>query len=54
MKSFVSNEEESINSVKKSIEESNNLSSDVSGPGFFMGEDPLVSWDNQVSKLSRG
>lgn len=42
-----------INRVK-SIEESDNLSSDMSRPGFFMSEDPLVSGNNQMSELSRG
>jgi hypothetical protein len=26
----------------------------VSGPGFFMGVDALIGWNNQMSELSRG
>ncbi len=44
----------SLNNNVKSIEESDDLSSDVSGPGFFMGVDALIGWDNQMSELSRG
>ncbi len=44
----------SLNKHFESIEESDDLSSDMSGPGFFMGEDSLVSWNNQMSELSGG
>ena len=38
-------------SIYKSIEESYNLATNMSVPGFFVGHDTLVSGDHHVSKL---
>ena len=39
---------------KSSIEETEDLSSDVSVSGLFVGEDSLVGGNNQMTELSRG